>query len=135
MTLPEAIALQPAWLGIWISILFAGAFILPLSLFIWKSSRMTAVFCVIASVLGAVGVDTMYNQMGYVKLLGLPHVIVWTPLAIYLALQIRRPDLPSWPKRIMMVILAVIAISLVFDYIDVIRYAIGERTPLALPPA
>jgi hypothetical protein len=29
-----------------------------------------------------------------------------------------------------MVILAVIAISLVSDYTDVIRYVLGERTPL-----
>jgi dolichyl-phosphate-mannose--protein O-mannosyl transferase len=135
MTLSEAMALQPAWIGIWLNILLVGAFIVPLALLIWKPSRLAAIFCIIAGVLGAVGVDAMYNEMGYVKLLGLPHVIVWTPLVIYLVRQIKRPDMPVWPKRIMMVILAVIAISLAFDYTDVIRYVLGERTPLALPPA
>ena len=32
-----------------------------------------------------------------------------------------------------MVVLATILISLAFDYTDVLRYLIGERTPLAKP--
>jgi hypothetical protein len=48
-------------------------------------------FCIIAGVL-APGVDAMYNEMGYVKLL-LP-TIVWT-LACHLFIpQIKRPDMP-----------------------------------------
>jgi hypothetical protein len=55
MTLEEAIAQQPAWVGYW-----------------------------------------LYDRMGYVKLLGLPHIVVWTPLAIYLVVLLRRDDLPMW---------------------------------------
>ena len=75
----------------------------------------------------------MYEQMGYVRLLGLPHVILWTPLAVYLFRQVRRPDMPQWPARLMSVTLVVILISLAFDYVDVIRWMLGERVPEITP--
>jgi integral membrane sensor domain MASE1 len=71
--------------------------------------------------------------MGYVKLLGLPHIFVWTPLAIYFVTLLRRPDVPVWPRRVIVVALGTILISLAFDYTDVARYLLGERTPLARP--
>jgi len=70
MTLPEAIAQQPAWLGIWLNILMLGAFILPLTLFIWKPTRLVALAAIFTGLLSAVGVDWLFNQLGYVRLLG-----------------------------------------------------------------
>ncbi len=135
MTLSEAMAAQPAWLQIWLNILLLGAFALPLSLLIWKQTRLLAVTCLLAAGLGAFGVDAMYQQLGYVKLLGLPHVILWTPLAIYLFVTWRKVTTPRAAKIIIAFILTTILISLAFDYTDVIRYALGERTPMALPAA
>ena len=129
MTLDEMIALQPAWVGYWVNWLFIGAFVLPLALLIWKETRITAVVTFVASVMGGAGVFYLYEQMGYVKLLGLPHIIVWVPLSFYLYKQINKPDMPLWPKRIMAVVLVTILISLVFDVADVARYILGERTP------
>ncbi len=133
MTLEQAIALQPQWVGYWLYWLTFGGFFLPLTLLIWKQTRLAAVLAVAAVVAGAIGVSWLYNQMGYVKLLGLPHIIFWTPLAVYFYKLIRREDLPLWPRRILIVVLATILISLVFDYTDVLRYFAGERTPLASP--
>lgn len=129
MTLEEAIALQPAWIGIWLNWLVFAVFALPLTLLIWKQSRITAVVTFVLAVLGGFGVYWMHGQMGYVKLLGLPHIILWTPLAYYLFRQIKQNDMPQWPKRITMVVLATVLISLVFDYVDVARWLLGERTP------
>jgi len=131
MTLPEAIELQPAWVGLWLNWLFFGAFILPLSLLIWRQSRLAGVATVAVSLIGAGGVFWLFGQLGYVKLLGLPHILVWTPLAVWLWHQMRRSGMPVWPRRIILVILATIVISLVFDYADLVRYLLGERAPLA----
>ena len=133
MTFEEAIATQPLWVQIWLNWMLIGAFALPLALLIWRQARVVAVLCLAAGVAGGLTIGWMYEQMGYVKLLGLPHIVVWTPLAIYLFSRIRMEEMPVWPKRIMMVILATITVSLAFDYTDVIRYALGERTPLAMP--
>jgi len=129
MTMNEAIALQPQWLTYWLYWLIFGAFILPAALLVWRQSRLAGITAIVAGVVAGFGVSWLYDQMGYVKLLGLPHLFVWTPLAIYLFLQIKRPDMPKWPRRIMMIVLATILISLAFDYADVLRYILGERTP------
>jgi len=130
MTLQEAIAQQPAWIGYWLKWLVFGAFILPLMLLIWRQTRIAAVAAIVAGVAGAFATGWLYDQMGYVKLLGLPHIVVWTPLAVYLFMLLKRPDVPAWPKRIIVVVLATILISLAFDYADVARYQLGERAPL-----
>ncbi|MCB4456535.1 hypothetical protein [Leisingera sp. McT4-56] len=129
MTLEEAIATQPQWVQIWVNILFLGAFVLPLALLIWKPSRIAGLVTVAASLLAGGGVYWIYGQLGYVRLLGLPHVILWTPLAVWLWRQRARPDMPAWPRRIILMVCAVIAVSLAFDYVDLARYLLGERQP------
>ena len=74
----------------------------------------------------------MFNQLGYVKLLGLPHLLFWGPLLVYLWRQVKRPDMPVWPRRIIYVVMTVIAISLAFDTVDVLRYLLGERGSFAV---
>ena len=131
MTFGEAVALQPQWVQIWLNFLLLGAFILPLSFLIWRQSRVAGCAAVGASLLAGVAISWMYGQMGYVRLLGLPHVVFWTPLGIYLWSQIRREDMPVWPRRLMSVSLGIIVISLMFDYVDVARWLLGEREPFA----
>ncbi len=127
MTLAEAVAQQPQWVQYWLYVLIFGIVVLPLLLLIWKQTRLTAIITVAASFIAGLGVSWLYDKLGYVKLLGLPHIILWTPLVIYLYGQIRRGDMPQWPKRIMVAVLAVFVVSLVFDYVDAARYVLGER--------
>lgn len=131
MTFDQAIQLQPQWVQIWLNVLLFGAFILPLTLFIWKKTRLTALVTLAASAISAFGVTWLFDQMGYVKLLGLPHIIFWTPVVFILYRQIKRAGMPVWPKRIMVVIAVTILISLVFDYADVARWLLGERQSFA----
>jgi hypothetical protein len=130
MTLSDAIATQPLWVQYWLYVLLVGIIVLPLALLIWKQTRLTAVIILVASFAAGFGVSLVYDRFGYVKLLGLPHIIFWLPLVWYLYRQILREDVPVWPRRLMMVIAAVLMISLVFDVVDVTRYALGERAPL-----
>lgn len=134
MTFEEAIAAQPTWVGLWVWWLVIGVFILPLGLFAWRRTWIPGAITLVAALLGGAGVSLMYERMGYVRLLGLPHVVVWTPLALYHIHLLRQADIPVWPKRIIAVVLGTILISLAFDYVDVARYVLGERTPTALPP-
>ena len=129
MTLQEAIAAQPTWVVIWTNWLLFGAFVMPLVLLIWRESRFTGIVTALASVLSATAIDWMFGAMGYVKLLGLPHVLIWTPLVFFLLAQARKADMPVWPRRVIWVIAGTIVVSLVFDYVDVARYLLGARTP------
>ncbi|NOD62518.1 MULTISPECIES: hypothetical protein [unclassified Ruegeria] len=127
------VAQQPQWIQIWLNVLSFGAFLLPISLLIWKQTRLTAIITVVGSVLAAVGVLLIFNQLGYVRLMGLGHVVFWTPVAWYLWRQQAREDMPVIPGWIIRAVLLTIAISLVFDYVDVIRYLMGDRTPVPVP--
>ncbi len=131
MTLSQALETQPPWVQYWNYFMVFCIVLVPLSLLIWKQSRLVAVIVIAASLLAGFGVFRIFGALGYVKLLGLPHIIVWTPLVWFLFRQIKRNDMPVWPRRIMLVVLAVFVVSLAFDYVDVVRYVLGERTPLA----
>ncbi len=133
MTLEEAIAQQPQWVQIWLNILLLGAFVLPAVLLIWRQTRVAGIVSLIVSATAAYGVVWLYDRMGYVKLLGLPHLFLWTPLVIYLVGQFRRDDLPQIPRVLLGAVIATLLISLAFDFSDVIRYILGERVPTALP--
>ncbi|HCI08016.1 hypothetical protein N9530_01875 [Ascidiaceihabitans sp.] len=130
MTLEDAMALQPAWVGIWLNFLLAGAFVAPLLLLIWKSSRKAGIVTLLSSVIAAFCVQYMFNVMGYVKLLGLPHLVFWIPTVVFLIAQQSRGDMTIWPRRIIWLIMTVICISLAFDIVDVVRWVLGERAPL-----
>ena len=129
MTLEEAMALQPEWVMMWVYVLVAGAFVAPVVLLIWKASRKAGIITLVASLLAGFGVQMIFDAMGYVYLLGLPHLILWVPIVAFLMSQQARGDMPNWPRRIIWFITAIICISLVFDFIDVVRWILGERAP------
>ena len=135
MTFQEAVSHQPLWVQLWVDWLLFGAIVLPLALFIWKQSRQAAIAAVLANAGASFGTGWLYSQMGYVKMLGLAHIIFWTPLAIYFFLTLRSGNLASWPRWIMTVVLITIVISLAFDYSDLARYALGNRTATYMPAA
>lgn len=127
------VAQQPQWIQIWLNILVFGAFILPLSLLIWRKTRLTALITLAGSILGGVGVMLIFSQMGYVRLMGLGHVVAWTPLAYFLWQQQGHADIPTSPKWIIRIVLLILVISLAFDYVDVIRYLLGDRAAVSVP--
>ena len=104
--------------------------VLPLALLIWPQSRKVGVIAVAASILTGAAVYGMFRQMGYVKLLGLPHLLIWGPLAFYLFRKQAKDAMPIAARWIIRVILVTLLISLAFDVVDVLRYILGERTPL-----
>ena len=133
MTFSEAIASQPQWIVAWVYFMMAVFALSILVLACSKTTRLAALFAALAFILGAVMLNVMYGQMGYVRLLGLPHLVFWTPLAVYLWTRLRSGAVTGIFRITMIVLLATIAVSLAFDIADVARYLAGERTPTILP--
>lgn len=129
MSFSEAIATQPQWIQLWLNVLLLGAFVAPLLLLIWKASRKAGVVTLVSSLIGGATIQYLFSVMGYVKLLGIGHIL-WLPVVVFLMAQQARGDMPNWPRRIIWFIITVISISLVFDFIDVIRWVLGERAPM-----
>jgi hypothetical protein len=70
----------------------------------------------------------LHAAIGYVRLLGDVHVVIWTPFVVYLW---RRRD--KWPvreilsgKRIFVLFLTML-VALAFDYADIVRRLLGAR--------
>lgn len=130
MTLEEAMATLPSWVGIWVNIMMIGVFLAPLLLLIWKESRWLGAAALLAGVASFIGVTEMFNQGGYTKLLGFPHILFYTPLAYVYWKKLQSGALSVWPTRIAWVVLITVLISLAFDYTDALRYLLGNRAPI-----
>ena len=122
----EAMKNGPPWVFIWINIMtlvvFVGAAVFS---FVRKEAR----FVLLSLLLIMPAMLWMFSYFGYEKILGLPHVIFWTPLLIYL--WRRRSEwrvLDTWSGKWLALVSAVIAISLLFDYTDVALYLLGHRS-------
>lgn len=135
MTLSESIQTLPDAIRIWVLWLSVAMVATPAILLVWRETRRDGLVVLLSTVAVVVLMQLLYAQLGFVRLLGLPHLVVWTPLAIYLVIRLRRGMGPRLPRLATLVFLASIGVSLAFDYADVIRYAAGERGPIAPVPA
>lgn len=130
MTFAEAAATQPLYLQIWFAWLVGVMFLAPLVLLAFAQSRRIGLVCLIAALLTAAAMPWLYAQVGYVRLLGLGHVVIWTPLLVYLWPRLRSGGLTGLPLIVAWVFFATLAASLVIDYVDVIRWLLGDRASL-----
>ena len=121
---------QPPLVTYWV---FWLAFISTISWIVVLFSKQTWLDAAILFVVGGLVTSWMqwiYATEGFVRLLGLPHVVLWTPLLVYLGYRVSRVDYKAPFRQVMYVLIASITISLLFDYVDVARYLLGEREPL-----
>ncbi len=114
----------PAWVVIWVNIMVVIlALAIPFS-FVRREARVV----LIGTLLGMVGTMMAYHHFGYQRILGIGHILFWTPTVIYLWL--RRASLrPGDTLSGKWLVLAglVMALSLVFDYADLVRWLMGSR--------
>jgi hypothetical protein len=133
MSFEDAIAQQPQWVQIWVmvmTVVVIGAFLI---LLFSKATRRDSLAILIAMVPIMLMMQWLYDTLGYTRLLGLAHVIFWTPLAVYLWWRLSDLRINAPFRQVIWVLLATIIVSLAFDYVDVARYLLGERAPLVTP--
>ena len=119
----DALMMQPLWLQAWIGwmilVNFVGAII-----FIRKPEAkwvLATFICV------GIFMNWLYALYGYQRILGLAHVVFWTPLLVFLWMRRRQWDLSNLSGKWIVVLFATNLTSLIIDYIDVARYLSGER--------
>jgi len=124
-SLPEWVRMWMTWMGI----VFASAVLFA----IWKDEARVVLVSVLLSLLASYWIGYF---LGWNRLWGLAHVIFWTPALYWLVrwwptMQFRpriggkvrelTPVFRAWGA----VTIATMAVSLVFDYIDVVRFFAG----------
>jgi hypothetical protein len=130
MTLADAIATQGDVLRFWVLWLSTVMLAAPLLLLVFRDTRRDGIVGLAAALAVMVSMQWLYTQVGFVRLLGLPHVVIWTPLALYLLVRLRGGRMPALARVVTWALLLSIVVSLAFDYIDVIRWLLGERGSL-----
>lgn len=120
----QDLAAGPAWVFAWV--MFMGIAFMPAIPF--SISRVEARWALLAMLVAFPSMMALHAAVGMVRLLGIVHVVLWTPLAVYLwrrrgEWRVKDTLAGKW----LVVLFATILVSLVFDYADVIRYLLGER--------
>jgi hypothetical protein len=129
-TLEAAMATEPIWLRAWIMVLVVVNF--AAVVFIVKREdgrfgvRPEPIAIVVSFVAAAVFMGWLYEQVGYVRLLGLAHLLFWGPVWGWLLMRRREIGVQSLFGKYVLVYLAVAGLSLLVDAIDVVRYLVGD---------
>ncbi len=124
VTLVADILLKPVWLQAWVGWM---VFVNLVGSIIFLGARVEAKWVLLAFLGAALSMEAMYQQFGYQRILGLAHVIFWTPLVIYLWRRHQGGGRPGMASKWLAVVFATNLTSLAIDYIDVARYLSGER--------
>lgn len=130
MDLNAAIATQEPWLQAWIMVLVITN-LLALLFVVFKQEsgfkvRPEALAIVFSFVAAAVFMTWLYDQYGYVRLLGLAHLVFWLPVYAWVLNKYRNSEYSGWFQRYITLYLVIAGISLIVDFIDVIRYFLGS---------
>lgn len=134
--LVAAVALEPEWLRWWFRAMLASQ--LAAIFFIvtrhdgrWRA-RPESIAILVSFVAVGVMMNWMYAKVGYVRLLGLPHLIFWTPVFLWIWGKFRRDAYCGPFKYYAFFYLIIVGTSLVIDTSDLIRYLLGDHQPLHL---
>lgn len=128
-TLGEAIATEPMWLQGWVTALVvvhlaALAFIVTRVHGVWRVRYQP--FAILASFfLAGAFMGWLYEQVGYVRLLGLAHLVFWTPVYVWVW-RTRNREAGTVYAKYLLVYLVIAGLSLVIDAVDVVRWLVGD---------
>ncbi len=129
-TLNEAIATEPLWLQAWVTILvlthlIAVAFVVTREQGVWRI-RLEPL-AILASFIGSTLLITwLYGAVGYVRLLGLAHLVFWTPVFFWVFTRVRSSGTQSVIGKYLLVYLVIAGTSLVIDVVDLVRHLMGD---------
>jgi len=119
----EQIGREPFWLQAWIAWL-----VLVNSASILFVRRAEGRFALLAWIASAVTMGLLFETFGYTRILGLAHLIWWTPLVIWLFRRragFGEGAFGGWARWL----LVTNAVSLAIDTVDVARWVFGDRGP------
>ena len=129
-SLNEAIAGGPGWLRAWVGLLVLSH-VAALPFVFWREegslkfrAECAAIF--VSFVAAAILMNWLYEGYGYVRLLGLAHLIFWAPAYVWVLSKRAAIGVNSLYGRYIHVYLVIAGMSLLIDVVDLIRYAFGD---------
>ncbi len=128
MTFNEAMfSIATGWILVWFYWLGYAIVATPVILAFSRATRRDALIVLLTNISVVASMGWLYEQIGYVRLLGIVHVILWTPLFVYLFCRAKKGEMTLPFRLVIWLFAATLAVSLAFDYVDVVRYLLGDR--------
>lgn len=123
MTMNDHMATYPLWVQIWLGIMMLMlALAIPFAIKDWRAR-----WVLLSMIPIMLSMNVLFANFGFSRILGLAHIIWWTPLWLYLWRSRRQHPARVWTGRYVLFALGVIGLSLILDYADVARFILGER--------
>lgn len=120
---------SPEWVLIWLQVLVG---ILSIGL-LFSLIRPEARAILVGVGLGMAMTVIVYAQFGFTRILGVGHILFWTPTLFYMLSLLGTASVAkTWFERWLWLAIAAMAVSLGFDYFDFGRYLFGDRLPNTL---
>lgn len=130
LTFSEAIATLPEMVRYWIMWMNVTVLAALVTFAAHRVAWRDAMVLLLANVPMVATMMWLYGQVGFVRLLGAPHLIFWTPLVIYFVIRMRSGGLPRPVMTAMLILTVTLSVSLVLDAADVARWVAGDRAPM-----
>ena len=111
---------QPVWIPVWLLFLMI---VNVASVGFWNEPFAKVIF--VTFMLSAMLMMGLYSRFGFEKILGTGHIL-WIPLLVYVLMEI--PTARDTFKSYLIILSISIAISLVFDIVDVWKYFAGLKS-------
>jgi len=115
-----------AWLG-FLAVVFAASlpFVAVKTPAGWRP-QWEAIAIPLSLMLGVVVTEWLYSIYGFSRILGLGHLIAWTPFYVWIVVRRRRLEPKSWFAKYLLVYVVAAGVCLAIDAVDVARYLMGE---------
>lgn len=125
----EMVANSPTWVVVWVNLMLG--LLAPVVAF--SFSHREARWMLLGILLGMAGTLVAYAVFGFTRLLGIGHILFWTPTLIYIiTVRGRGYYEKTLFSKWMLLAAFVIGASLAFDVIDLLRWVLGERGPIRI---
>ena len=121
----------PWWL--WVALLGTVNMVVPL----FFLGSLEAKVVLVGILVGIVAQMLIIRRLGFVRLLGLGHIVAWVPMLLWLVPRLLNLDYGTPFGRWLLAVVVLDMASLAIDFVDVGRYLAGERRPApgTEPPA
>ena len=129
-SLNAAIATESAWLQGWVAVLIIVN-LASILFVVWRDAghwrvRLEPLAILMSFFVASASMGWIYEQFGYVRLLGLAHLVFWGPVFGWILYRRAEIGTTSPFGKYAHVYLVIAGISLVIDSIDVLRYLVGD---------
>ncbi|MEP0944375.1 MAG: hypothetical protein ABJH63_07265 [Rhizobiaceae bacterium] len=120
----------PQWVQIWVDIIGFSLMVSTVALLIGSTTRKLGLYVLFTIVATVAIMTVLHAQMGMVRLLGIVHVVLWTPMVIVLWRRLKSNPPTKIYAAAIILLMVISVLALIFDYYDVVRWMLGERAPI-----